>query len=194
MLSIVLGLRRLYNAMTQSLAGKQRDTQLDCICCSCVFGLDWNMTPPPFPFFPHVQFYSTFPGLDVQFSSHFYSNSTCFHSLLLPLCLFLLFHSIYLSLRLVLPSSLSPPTLSLTECCGASAAGSLPIRYITVPSASLNHCWAKLVAARIHILPSNLWNRPAEKRLSVWDHTALAFLISEGKLIIFGSYRAEQSI
>lgn len=186
-----MGLSRLYNAMTQSLAGKQGDTQLDCICRSCVFGLDWNMTPPTLP---HVQFYSTFPVTDVQFSSLFYSNFTWFHSLLLPLCLFLHFHFIYLSLRLVLPSSLCPPTLSLTECCGASAAGSLPIRYITVPSASLNHCWAKLVAARIHILPSNLWNRPAEKRLSVWDHTALAFLISEGKLIIFGSYQAEHSI
>lgn len=46
----------------------------------------------------------------------------------------------------------SPPTLSLTKCCGASAAGCLPICYITVPSASLNHCWARLASARLHNL------------------------------------------
>lgn len=48
----------------------------------------------------------------------------------------------------------SPPTLSLTKCCGASAAGCLPICYITVPSASLKYCWARLASATLHSLLS----------------------------------------
>lgn len=57
------------------------------------------------------------------------------------------------SITLLFFPLLSPPTLSLTECCGASAAaaGSLPACYITVPSASLNHCWAGLASSRLHI-------------------------------------------
>lgn len=66
------------------------------------------------------------------------------HSSVLPsISLFISFFSLH-----------SPPTLSLTKCCGASAAGCLPICYITVPSASLNYCWARLASAMLHILLS----------------------------------------
>ena len=88
---------------------------------------------------------------------------------------------------------LSSPPLSLTECCGASAAGCLPICYITVPPASLKHCGARLASARLPILLSYLKCCPAAKRLSVWALIALAFLISGGKLIISGASQAETS-
>lgn len=48
-------------------------------------------------------------------------------------------------------SSFSPPTLSLTERCEASAVGRIPDCYITAPSASSNHCWASLASAALHI-------------------------------------------
>lgn len=51
-------------------------------------------------------------------------------------------HILSLSCHLSLSPSHSSP-LRLTESCGASAAGSLPVGYITAPSGSLNHCWAK---------------------------------------------------
>lgn len=56
-------------------------------------------------------------------------------------------HSSFSTLSL----SHSPPTLRLTKCCGASTAGCLQICYITGPSASLNHCWARLASAWLHI-------------------------------------------
>lgn len=75
-------------------------------------------------------------------SSHYSFNAT----LILP----------SISLPILFFPLLYPPTLSLTECCGASAVGTLPVCYITVPSASLNHCWARLATARLHISLLNI--------------------------------------
>lgn len=42
---ILLGIWRLSNALTESLAWRRGDMQLDCVCCSCVFGLDRQNSP-----------------------------------------------------------------------------------------------------------------------------------------------------
>lgn len=63
-----------------------------------------------------------------------------------PPCCLTIYHCLYLILH-SLSLSHSPPTLRLTKCCGASTAGCLQICYITGPSASLNHCWARLASA-----------------------------------------------
>lgn len=130
----------------------------------------------------------------------FFFNISALSTLILHF--FILFPSLHAYSSSYLPSIslpisffplLFPPTLSLTECCGASAAGSLPNCYITVPSASLNHCWARLALARVHILLSYLKYCPTAKRLSVWVQITLAFLISDGKLVISGACQAEPS-
>lgn len=60
-----------------------------------------------------------------------------------PLCWFLLYLAIYQSPYLI-PLSTLLLLSALTKCCGASAVGRLPVCYITTPSDSLNHCWARL--------------------------------------------------
>lgn len=120
---IFMGIWRLSIGMTESLAERWRDKQLDCVYRSCVFGLDWNITPPSF--LPHVQ--ST-----VLFMVLFF-NSSVLSSLIWHF--FILFPSIHdysssffisISLSILFFPILYPPTLSLTECCGASAAGKPP--------------------------------------------------------------------
>lgn len=60
-----------------------------------------------------------------------------------PPCWFLLYLAIYQSPYLI-PLSTLLLLSALTKCCGASAVGRLPVCYITTPSDSLNHCWARL--------------------------------------------------
>lgn len=115
---IVLGTWRLYNAMTESLAERRGDTQLDCVCCSCVFGLDWKITPPSLPSPCAVLQY--FSRSCFWFCSPLHSNFTSLHSIFFPPCLFLPFLPIYQSLRLILPSSLpsySQPDRELWGLC-----------------------------------------------------------------------------
>lgn len=168
--SILLKIRKLPNALTQSLAGWCGDMQLDCVRCSCVFGLDWNIHPPPPFLFYTMSCPAVFHGLIfLVFSSLVFfipfSSLTAYSSSFLP----------SISLPISVFPVLSPPTPSLTECCGASAAGSLPICYITVPSASLNHCWARLALARLHISLLYLKYCPTANSLSVWVQIELAF-------------------
>lgn len=134
---------RLSNIMTQSLEERQGDTPLDCFCCSCVFGKLWNSTLP-----------SLFSVLDVFFFYIVYrivpsSLSTLFF--FTPPCWFLLYLAIYQPPYLI-PLSTLLLLSALTKCCGASAVGRFPAGYITTPSDSLNHCWARLARAGYVVL------------------------------------------
>lgn len=131
--------------MTQSLEERQGDTQLEWVCCSCVFGKLWNSTLP-----------SLFSVLDVFFLISFtelfnplFSVYTLFFT---PPCWFLLYLAIYQSPYLI-PLSTLLLLSALTKCCGASAVGRLPVCYITTPSDSLNHCWARLARTGCIVLP-----------------------------------------
>lgn len=139
-LSSVQGKKWLSNIMTQSLDERQGDTQLDWVCCSCVFGK--LKLHPSFPVFsPWSLFFS-------------YGLQNCFIASSLSTLFFKPLHvdfswwylDIYQSPYLI-PFSTLLLLSALTKCCGASVVGCFPVSYITIPSDSLNHCWARLARA-----------------------------------------------
>lgn len=124
--------------MTQSLEEIQGNTQQDWVCCSCVFGRKGETSP----FLPCFQSLMSF--FLISFTELFnplFSVYTLYFPT--PPCLFLLYLAIYQSPYLI-PLSTLLLLSALTKCCGASAVGRFPVCYITTPSDSLNHCWARL--------------------------------------------------
>lgn len=116
-LSSVQGKKWLSNIMTQSLDERQVDTQLDWVCCSCVFGK--LKLHPSFPVFsPWSLFVFSYVLQNCFIAS---SLSTLFFKPPPP-CWFLLMVSRHLSISLSHSFLHSPPTLSFDEvlwglCC-----------------------------------------------------------------------------